>query len=267
MSSPKILLVGNESFCQVALVPLLEKHGLLVSTLEKGQRVMEALASDPVSLILLDGELPGETGLSVCRRLRDAGCDVPVILISDRNEVVDRVLGLEMGADDYLVKPFDAIELLARIRVQLRRLARHHEGHDNGSVATSPTCRFGPFELDPGRRSLSKAGQPLVLTRTEFAILDVLTRHPTEALARERIYKLTRHRNLVISARCVDIQISRLRRLLEEDTAHPRYIRTIWGVGYAFFPKAYEHQPISDNQAEADTSAGHPRSLVPYRVA
>jgi two-component system phosphate regulon response regulator OmpR len=241
MSTARILLIGNNDFFNTPLVPLLEKNGLRVSMLEDGRQALETLADAPVALVLLDGELPGESGLSVCRRLRDSGIEVAIILVSERDEVVDRILGLEMGADDYLVKPFEPTELLARIRVQLRRQVRRDETEGYGSVASSSTFRFGPFELDPGRRLLSRAGEPLVLTRTEFAILDVLTRHPTEALPRERIYKLTRRRNLVISPRCVDIQISRLRRVLEEDTARPRYIRTIWGVGYAFFPQAQEH--------------------------
>ncbi len=236
MPSSRVLLIGNE-VSQAPFVQLLKKHGLLVLSLQDGERVLEAFAADPIALVLVDDEL---SGVSVCRRLRDSGSEVPVILISERGDVVDRILGLEMGADDYVVKPFDPAELLARIRVQLRRQARRDQSHRAASVSPA-TCRFGPFELDTGRRSLSKAGQPLVLTRTAFAILDVLAQHPTEALPRERIYKLTRRRNLVISARCVDIQISRLRRLLEDDVTHPRYIRTVWGVGYAFFPLAHEH--------------------------
>src|SRR5690348_4681625 len=120
MPSSRVLLIGNE-VSQAPLVQLLKQQGLLVSNLQDGEQVLEALAADPIALVLVDDEL---SGLSVCRRLRDSGSEVPIVLISERGDVVDRILGLEMGADDYVVKPFDAAELLARIRVQLRRQAR-----------------------------------------------------------------------------------------------------------------------------------------------
>ena len=235
MQGSKILLIDNDPQSRQLLVPLLEKHGLTVLTLETGERAVEILSRNPVTLVLLDGELPGDSGLTVCRRLRESGWQLPIIMTSAHDEVVDRIVGLETGADDYLVKPVDPRELLARIRVQLRRHTRSEDG--SGSGRSPALCRFGPFELDSGRRSLTKLGQPLALTRAEFAVLDTLTRYPNEALPRERLYKLAHRQKLISSPRCVDIQIARLRRVLEDDPASPRYIRTVWGVGYAFFPE------------------------------
>jgi two-component system, OmpR family, phosphate regulon response regulator OmpR len=235
MQGSRILLIDHDPRTRELLVPLLEKHGLTVLTLETGERAVEVLSGSAVILVILGNELPGDSGLTVCRRLRESGWQLPVIMTSAHDEVVDRILGLETGADDYLVKPIDPRELLARIRAQIRRQVRSDDG--NGSGRSPGACRFGPFELDSGRRSLTKAGQPLALTRVEFAILDALTRYPNEALPRERIYKLIHHRKLISSARCIDIQIARLRRVLEEDAGSPCYIRTVWGVGYAFFPE------------------------------
>jgi len=234
MLNSRILLIEDDARLRELLRSYLTKHGFVLSILETGERALEVVSRDSVALVLLDVELPGECGLSVCSRLRAAGCSLPIIMITSRGDLEDRILGLEMGADDYMVKPFEPRELLARIGARLRRQALYVR--PSGSGRDAPPLRFGPFEFDPARQALSRSGEQLVLTRAELAILEIFTRHPREVLARERICELTR-RSVATSTRSIDVQIARLRRLLEKDTGNPRYIRTIWGVGYAFYPE------------------------------
>jgi len=179
--------------------------------------------------------LPGEDGVSVCKRLRASGAKVPVIMLTARTETMDRIIGLEVGADDYVLKPFEPRELLARIGAVLRRHgapARPDAPGESGSVYS-----FGPFLLNVDRRTLTRSGQVIVLTKGEFAVLEALTRHPRQPLSRERLFRLSRHRSFVIADRSMDIQIARLRRLIEADASQPCYIRTVWGFGYVFVPE------------------------------
>ena len=178
--------------------------------------------------------LPGEDGLAACRRRRARGETVPVIMLTARDEPVDRVIGLEMGADDYLGKPFDPRELVARIEAVLRRGARSAAAPDSegGSV------RFGEWLLDRGARQLSREGEVVALTSGEFALLNVLVANANRPMKRERLLELTRGEASESFDRAIDVQIHRLRRLLEVDHAHPRYLQTVWGVGYVFVPDA-----------------------------
>ncbi len=234
MLNSRILLIEDDARLRELLRSYLTKYGFLLSILETGEQAMEVVSRDGVALVLLDVDLPGESGLAVCSRLRAAGCALPIIMITARSDLEDQILGLEMGADDYMVKPFEPRELLARIGARLRRQALHVR--PSGSGRDAPPLRFGPFEFDSARQALSRSGEQLVLTRAELAIFEIFARHPRQVLARERICELTR-RSVATSTRSIDVQIARLRRLLEKDTGNPRYIRTIWGVGYAFYPE------------------------------
>ena len=229
----RILIVEDDLRARALLEEFLVRHGLSVTTLGSGEQVAEIVSRECVSLVLLDVMLPGEDGLSICKRLRASGARVPVIMLTAKAETVDRIVGLEIGADDYVVKPFDPRELLARIGAVLRRHggARPDAPGHSGSVYS-----FGPFELDVDRRRLTKSGHVIVLTKGEFAVLEALSSHPRQPLSRERLYKLSRHRSFVIADRSMDIQISRLRRLIEADVSHPSYIQTVWGFGYVFVP-------------------------------
>lgn len=234
MLNSRILLIEDDAGLREPLRTYLTRHGFVVSMLETGTRALEVVSHDGVALVILDVELPGEDGLSVCRRLRAAAPTLPIIMATARGGLEDRILGLESGADDYMVKPLEPRELLARISVQLRRQARDRQS--NGSSRGTPPIRFGPFEFDSTRQALMRSGVQLMLRRAELTILDVLARHPREVLARERICDLTR-RSVATSTRSIDVHIARLRHLLEEDSGKPHYIRTVWGVGYAFYPE------------------------------
>jgi two-component system phosphate regulon response regulator OmpR len=177
--------------------------------------------------------LPGEDGLAICRRLRSSGSAMPIIMLTARGDEVDRIIGLEMGADDYLPKPFNPRELLARINAIMRRQVRIEPsapGHLIGSLA------FGDFLFDPSTRSLSKNGENITITSGEYALLKVFIDHPRQPLSRDRLMQLARGRELDVFDRSIDVQVSRLRRLIEADPAHPRYLQTMWGFGYVFVP-------------------------------
>jgi two-component system phosphate regulon response regulator OmpR len=185
-------------------------------------------------LIVLDLMLPGEDGLTACRRLRARGETRPIIMLTARDEPVDRVIGLEMGADDYVGKPFDPRELAARIDAVLRRGTRNAAA----PVLQGGVYRFGDWEFDRATRQLSRAGQAVILSSGEFALLNALVGNAGQPMKRERLLELTRGDDSESFDRAIDVQIHRLRRLVEVDPVHPRYLQTVWGVGYVFVPDA-----------------------------
>ena len=202
---------------------------------EDGKSLTRVMLRDTVDLIVLDLMMPGEDGLSICRRLRASHDVTPVIMLTAKGEDVDRIIGLEVGADDYLGKPFNPRELLARIHAVLRR---RPQSEAPGAPSTQPeVVRFGPFNFDLGARTLHKNGEELTLTTGEFAMLKALVRHPRTPLSREKLAQLSRGREFEPFDRSLDVQISRLRKLLETDPANPRMIQTVWGVGYVFVPE------------------------------
>jgi len=178
--------------------------------------------------------LPGEDGLSICRRLRSAGNKIPIIMLTAKGEDVDRILGLENGADDYLPKPFNPRELLARIQAVLRR--RPVLEVPGAPAGDGEVISFSEFTFDLGARTLKRHGENISLTTGEFAMLKALARHPRQPLSRDRLAQLARGRDFEPFDRSLDVQVSRLRKLIESDPANPRIIQTVWGVGYVFIP-------------------------------
>jgi two-component system phosphate regulon response regulator OmpR len=179
--------------------------------------------------------LPGEDGLSICRRLRGAGDQTPIIMLTAKGEDVDRIVGLEMGADDYLPKPFNPRELVARIGAVLRR--RGPDEIPGAPSETPQSFEFGQFVLDLGTRTLKKSGETVPLTTGEFSVLKVFARHARQPLSREKLMELARGREYEVFDRSLDVQISRLRKLIEPDPSSPLYIQTVWGLGYVFIPE------------------------------
>ena len=190
---------------------------------------------ETADLIVLDLMMPGEDGLSICRRLRAANDLTPVIMLTAKGEDVDRIVGLEVGADDYLGKPFNPRELLARIHAVLRR--RPVPEVPGAPSTENEVVRFGNFSFDLGARTLHKNGVEMTLTTGEFAMLKALVRHPRTPLSREKLAQLSRGREFEPFDRSLDVQVSRLRKLIETDPANPRMIQTVWGVGYVFIPE------------------------------
>lgn len=231
---PKILVVDDDPRLRDLLRRYLGDNGFTVYVAENAQAMNRLWLRERFDCLILDLMMPGEDGLSVLRRLRGGNDPTPIIMLTAKGEDVDRIVGLEMGADDYLPKPFNPRELLARINAVLRR-----KGADE--IPGAPTqedkaVTFGEFTLDLGTRTLTKNGEPVPLTTGEFAVLKAFARYPRVPLSREKLMELARGREYEAFDRSLDVQISRLRKLIEPDPSKPRYIQTVWGLGYVFIP-------------------------------
>ncbi|TAM38267.1 MAG: two-component system response regulator OmpR [Burkholderiaceae bacterium] len=230
----KIVVVDDDARIRDLLRRYLTQEGFEVIVAEDGKALNRILLRDTVDLIVLDLMMPGEDGLSICRRLRAANDRTPIIMLTAKGEDVDRIVGLEVGADDYLGKPFNPRELLARISAVLRR--RPPIEAPGAPSTENETVVFGPFTFDLGARTLRRNDEDLPLTTGEFAMLKALVRHPRQPLSREKLAQLARGREFEPFDRSLDVQVSRLRKLVELDASAPRYIQTVWGVGYVFVP-------------------------------
>jgi len=227
----KILVVDDDPALRQLLADYLNRHGYDTLLAPDATDLAERISRYSPDLLVLDRMMPGGDGADACRRLRNQDEDIPVVLLTARDETVDRVIGLEAGADDYLGKPFDPRELLARIEAVLRR-KRGPSALTQGKPVT-----FGPFTFDPARRHLLRDNEPVRLTGGEINLLEALIRNAGKPLSRERLLALSRddeagERN----DRAIDIAILRLRRALELDPKQPRWIQTVWGIGYRFSP-------------------------------
>jgi two-component system phosphate regulon response regulator OmpR len=238
----RVLVVDDDPKLRELLQRYLATHQFEVSLAHDAGMMDGLLQRQSFDLIILDLMLPGEDGLSIVRRLRGSGRSTPIIMLTAKGDDVDRIVGLEMGADDYLAKPFNPRELVARIHAVLRRQPPPEApGAPGGETAL---VVFGEFSLDLARRRLTRNDQPVPLTSGEFAVLKVFARHPRQALGRDRLMLLARGRRYGAFDRSLDVQISRLRKLIEPDPQHPRYIQTVWGVGYVFVPDGDAGSPL-----------------------
>ena len=235
-SPTKLLVVDDDSGLRVLLQDYLTREGFEVTAVEDGAAMDDWLVGHEPDLVILDLMLPGEDGLSLARRLRGHS-QVPIIMLSARGDEIDRIVGLEVGADDYMPKPFNPRELLARIRAVLRRRAPAESEDAEGPEASDPSVfAFGPYRLDFNLRELRRNGDTVVLTSGEFDLLRLLTEHKDRVLDRDRILDLLKGYERSPFDRSIDVQIARLRAKIEPDTKQPRYIRTVWGKGYIFTP-------------------------------
>jgi len=229
----KILIVDDDPGLRRLLELFLTEQGYRVRAVADVEQMNRLLSRELFALLVLDLMLPGEDGLSACRRLRDEGSDLPIIMLTAKGDELDRITGLEVGADDYLGKPFNPRELLARIKAVLRR---HTPSVPGAPLSEEQEISFGDYRFSLATRELHKGDDVHMLTTGEYAVLKVLVQHPHEPLSRDKLMQLARGREWDAMERSIDVQISRLRRLIEPDTAKPRYIQTVWGVGYVFVP-------------------------------
>lgn len=229
----KIVVVDDDIRLRELLQRYLTEQGYNIRGAADAKEMDIILANETIDLVVLDLMLPGEDGLSICRRIRGSGSMLPIIMLTARGDEVDRIIGLEMGADDYLPKPFNPRELLARINAVLRR---HERLQPSAPATNSDNVSIGEFVFNASTRSLSRDGMAITITSGEFALLKVFVDHPRQPLSRDRLMQLARGRELDVFDRSIDVQVSRLRKLVEPDPAHPRYLQTMWGFGYVFIP-------------------------------
>jgi two-component system phosphate regulon response regulator OmpR len=228
----RILVVDDDQRLRDLLVRYLGGEGHEVKAVPDAAAMDKQLARERYDLVVLDLMLPGEDGLAICRRLRAQDRAPAIIMLTAKGDDVDRIVGLEMGADDYLPKPFNPRELLARINAVLRR--RTPAGP--AGAPAEGTFQFGAFALNLSTRSLARAGKNVPLTTGEFSVLKVLVQHPRQPLSRDKLMELARGREYEVFDRSIDVQISRLRKIVEDDPSHPKHIQTVWGFGYVFVP-------------------------------
>jgi len=226
---PRILVVDDDAGIRDLLGDYLRQQGMTVSVARDGGELDAALDSFAPDLVVMDLMLPGEDGLALTRRVKTLA-DLPVIMLSARGEDIDRIVGLEVGADDYLAKPFNPRELLARIRAVLRRASSE-------PVAVDEAIGFGPFRLDMAARRLLRDDVEIPLTHAEFTLLKLFVEHPNRALSRDQIMDWLKGYERDPFDRSIDVRVTRLRKKIEADPSEPRYIRTVWGEGYLFAPK------------------------------
>ncbi len=229
----KILVIDDDMRLRHLLERYLKEQGYYVRTAAESEQMDRLLERENYNIMVLDLMLPGEDGLSICKRLRAQGSTMPIIMLTAKGDEVDRIIGLELGADDYLAKPFNPRELLARIKAVLRRQIAEIPG---APTKEEQVVEFGGFTLNLATREMSKGDEPIALTSGEFAVLKSLVTHPREPLSRDKLMNMARGRDYSALERSIDVQVSRLRRMVEVDAANPRYIQTVWGVGYVFVP-------------------------------
>jgi two-component system OmpR family response regulator len=236
--SEHILVVDdNPQICDL-LRQFLTKEGYRISTAGDGREMCKVIAESQISLVILDVMLPGEDGLSLCRELRSQS-NIPVIMLTAKGDEIDRILGLEMGADDYVAKPFSTRELFARIKAVLRRV---QSLPDNQSTAKNRYIKFANWSLDTAKRELqSEEGIVVPLSTGEYDLLVVMIQYPQHVLNRDQLLDLARGRAANIFDRSIDTQVSRLRRKIEVSPKEPELIKTVWGGGYIFTPEVTYH--------------------------
>ena len=230
----RVMVVDDDVRLRELLNRYLQEQGFSVRMAIDSNDMDRWLARERYDLMVLDLMLPGEDGLSICRRLRGAGNKIPIIMLTAKGDDVDRIVGLEVGADDYLTKPFNPRELVARIQAVLRRVPELPP--PGAPTAEQQVVEFGEFSFNLGARNLTRNGKTHALTTGEFALLKVLVQHPRTPLSRDKLMELARGREFGAFDRSIDVQISRLRKLIESDPAKPSYIQTVWGFGYVFIP-------------------------------
>lgn len=226
----KLLVVDDDPALRQLLADYLNRHGYDTLLAPDASDLSARITRYAPDLLVLDRMLPGGDGADACRRLREQGEDIPVILLTARDEAVDRIIGLEAGADDYLGKPFDPRELLARIEAVLRRK------RGPSALTKDAPVSFGPFVFDPALRQLTRDNIQVKLTGGEINLLEALVKNAGKPLSRERLLSLARDDDGERNDRAIDIAILRLRRAIEDDPKQPRWIQTVWGIGYRFSP-------------------------------
>ena len=236
----KILVVDDDLRLRQLLERYLSEQGFVVKAVPDAGAMDRALERELYDLIVLDLMLAGEDGLAICRRLRGTANAISVIMLTAKGDEVDRIVGLEVGADDYLPKPFSPRELVARINAVLRRRAAPPP--PGAPALTDEIVDFGKVSVNLGTRELERDGVSTLLTSGEFGLLRVLLEHPRQPMSRDKLMELARGREYEVFDRAIDVQISRLRKLVEEDPGKPRYIQTVWGFGYVFVPDGTKHE-------------------------
>ncbi|TPQ30145.1 MULTISPECIES: response regulator [Cupriavidus] len=224
----RIIVLDDEAELRNMLQRFLTDHGFRVRAVADGKQLDRHLQREPHDLLVLDLMMEPEDGLTICRRLRAEGHTLPILMLTAKGDPMDRVAGLETGADDYLAKPFVPDELVARIRALLRR----QKMAAGDPTVTTQTLRFGDFTFDVGKQTLTRSGEPVEVHSAQMLLLHALGSSPNRAVSRDNLLARARGRDHDALDRSIDVQILRLRQIVEDDPSKPRFIKTVWGIGY-----------------------------------
>ncbi|MHB8347958.1 MAG: response regulator [Acidiferrobacterales bacterium] len=233
MASIKVLVVEDDARLRSMLRRYLRENDMEVSDSADGDHMQRLLLRERFECIVLDLMLPGRDGLAICRTLRAEGSQMPIIMLTAKGALTDKIAGLESGADDYLAKPFEPAELVARIRAVVRRQQTPEQF--TGDLSQTKV-RFGELEFDPAARRLMHGDRVLVLGDREIALLVCFISRPRRPLSREHLAVAALGGRDRASLRSIDVYVHRLRRSIEPEPRHPRYIQRVWGIGYMFVP-------------------------------
>jgi two-component system response regulator ResD len=226
-ATPQILVVDDEPIVRDVVCRYLERESFRTLEAADGDEAFRVLRDEDVQLVVLDVMLPGQGGLDVCRWIR-ARSDLPVIMLTARGELTDRIVGLELGADDYVTKPFSPRELVARIRTVLRRAGAR--------AGTDGRIELPGLVVDPTTREVLASGEPVELTMREFDLLEFLCRHPRQVFSRDQLMDAVWGYRSARDTGTVTVHVRRLREKLEPEPSQPQHVQTVWGVGYRFVP-------------------------------
>ncbi len=224
--SNRVIVVDDDAELRALLRRFLTEHGFETRAVDGGAALDRELSRNPTDVIVLDLMMSGEDGLAICRRLRAAGDLTPIVMLTARGDPIDRIVGLETGADDYLPKPFEPRELVARLSAVLRRTRGTRD------VSTDEVATFGSLAINLSTRSVTRDGASLKLSSREFALLAALVRSRGRPLSRAQLIERALGRDAEVTDRAVDVQIARLRRAIGDRADDPELIKTVWGVGY-----------------------------------
>jgi two-component system alkaline phosphatase synthesis response regulator PhoP len=222
----RLLLIEDEPGLVITLTDRLRSEGFVVESATDGRTGFDRATREKWDIILLDVMLPGMSGFDVCRDVRQKGVTTPIIMLTARGQIVDKVLGLKLGADDYLTKPFDMLELTARIDVQIRRIA--------AVAGATPTYSFGDITVDFRKAEVTRAGKPIDLSAREFLLLKYFIEHREATLSRDELLNEVWGYHSMPSTRTVDVHVAWLRQKIEPNQKHPQYVLTLHGLGYKF---------------------------------
>ncbi|MEO1703113.1 MAG: response regulator [Pseudomonadota bacterium] len=222
----RVLVVDDDPELRSLLRRFLGEHGFEARAVDGGPSMRRELARNPADVIVLDLMMPDEDGLSICRRLRVEGEQIPIIMLTAKGDPIDRIIGLELGADDYLAKPFEPRELVARLNAVCRRT------RNMGPIALDQTAHVGPLEVNFSTMIAKRDGEPLQLSSREFALLAALLQSRGRPLTRAQIIDRVHGHDLAVTDRAIDVQVARLRKAIGDDSDTPQLIKTVWGTGY-----------------------------------
>lgn len=221
----KVMIVEDEASIRRFIAINLNRSGFDVLEVESGERALEHFKSFMPEVVILDVMLPGMDGFEVCQRLREIMPTVIIIMLTARGQDMDKIMGLEIGADDYMVKPFNPLELIARIRANLRKA-------DNAKLMTDSCLSYMDLKLDTAAQRFYKGKTEIELTPTEFTFMKVLMKYPGKAFSRDELLNTVWGKNYFGDMKTIDVHIRRIREKIEDDPSNPQFIETVWGVGY-----------------------------------